>query len=80
MADGLNRTVHSRVAKTSDIEIHVSTLVTDSGNFTEIREFIKSLDQYGRGLTFPSSHATIEIITHGLVESIGDGSSLTVVP
>jgi hypothetical protein len=48
------RTVHSRTKKTSDIEIHVSTLATDSGEFTEIREFIVSLDQYGRGITFPT--------------------------
>lgn len=49
------RTVYSRTKKTSDIEIHVSTLTTDSGTYAEIREFIVSLDQYGRGITFPSA-------------------------
>ena len=57
MADDLNRTVHARTPKTSDIEIHVSTLETEQGLFTEIREYVKSLDQYGRGLTFPIEKA-----------------------
>jgi hypothetical protein len=78
MADGLNRTVHSRVEKTSDVEIHVATLVTDSGRFTEIREYIKSLDQYGRGITFPQAYSTTETIMRGLADS--DGSTLTVQP
>lgn len=52
--DNLERTVHTRVPKTSDIEIHVSTLNTPQGAFTEIREYVKSLDQYGRGVTFPA--------------------------
>jgi hypothetical protein len=69
MADGLNRTVHSRVAKTSDIEIHVSTLVTDNGTFTEVREYVKSLDQYGRGLTFPATDAILLALELGLAES-----------
>jgi hypothetical protein len=72
MADGLNRTVHSRVAKTSDIEIHVSTLVTDSGTYTEIREYIKSLDQYGRGLTFPATQE----ITQGLLDGLEVATAL----
>lgn len=50
----VERTIHSRTPKTSDIEIHVSTLTTEGGLvFTEIREYIVSLDQYGRGITFP---------------------------
>lgn len=48
------RIVHTRVPKTSDIEIHVSTLETAHGEFTDIREFVVSLEQYGRGITFPA--------------------------
>ena len=49
----INRTVHATVPKTDDIEIHVCTLETENGPFTDIREFIVSLQQYGRGITFP---------------------------
>ena len=69
MADGLNRTVHSRVEKTSDIEIHVSTLVTDNGTFTEIREYVVSLDRYGRGLTFPATQRILDSVLSGLEDA-----------
>lgn len=49
------RTVHKTVPKTSDIEIHVSSLSTEYGEFVEIREYVVSLEQYGRGITFPAS-------------------------
>lgn len=50
----IKRTVHSRVPKTDDVEIHVSTLDTEHGQYTDIREFVVSLEQYGRGITFPA--------------------------
>lgn len=50
----IKRTVHSTVPKTDDIEIHVSTLDTENGQYTDIREFVVSLEQYGRGITFPA--------------------------
>lgn len=50
----ITRTVHTKVPKTTDIEIHVSTLETEAGNYTDIREYVVSLDQYGRGITFPA--------------------------
>lgn len=51
----IERTVLHRTVKTHDIEIHVSTLRTPLGEFTDIREYVVSLDQYGRGITFPAS-------------------------
>lgn len=55
--DVLTRTVHVRVSKTSDIEIHVSQIDTAWGQYTDIREYVVSLEQYGRGVTFPSNLA-----------------------
>jgi len=60
----IQRTVHARVSKTDDIEIHVSTLETETGQYADIREFIISLQQYGRGITFPARFT--ETITRGL--------------
>lgn len=49
------RTVHTVTPKTSDIEVHVSTLEVESGDkYTDIREYVVSLGQYGRGITFPA--------------------------
>lgn len=48
------RTVHTSVPKAADVEIHVSEIDSgEHGNYVEIREYIPSIEQYGRGLTFP---------------------------
>lgn len=47
------RSVLRRLTKASDIEIHVSIMSTDYGVYYDVREYIVSLDQYGRGITFP---------------------------
>lgn len=51
------RTVHKTVPKTSDIEIHISTLATEFGDFVDVREYVVSLEQYGRGITIPAKIA-----------------------
>lgn len=53
--ENYDRTVLRRVPKTYDIEIHFSRLTTSEGDqYTDIREYVLSLDRYGRGITFPS--------------------------
>ncbi|MER5754274.1 hypothetical protein [Streptomyces sp. NPDC002088] len=48
------RTVHARVPYVHDKEIVVSTVQSPSdGLFVDLREYIPSLDAFGRGLTFP---------------------------
>lgn len=50
----IERTVHARVPYVSDKEMHVSTVQSpEDGLFVDMREFIPSLDAYGRGVTFP---------------------------
>lgn len=57
------RTVSATINKARDVEIHVSNIAVDTyGVFTEIREFIPSLNQYGRGVTFPAE-LTEEVIS-----------------
>lgn len=66
MAD---RTVHSRTLKTDDIEIHVSTVITDEGPFTDIREYVVSLEQYGRGVTFPA-RLNVQVFNDEVIQSV----------
>lgn len=40
--------------KAADIQYHVSVISTDHGKFLDFREYVKSLDEYGRGMTFPA--------------------------
>lgn len=65
----MQREVHSRVRKTDDVEIHVSTVSSDSGTFADIREYIVSLEQYGRGVTFAPDLR--ESVLDGLFRSQG---------
>jgi hypothetical protein len=53
MAMQLLRTVVGRIPKFDDVEIHVSEVVSHDRRFAEFREYIPSLDAYGKGLTFP---------------------------
>jgi len=49
--DAAKRTVVSQISKTSDIEVRLSYLETAAGTFVDIREYVVSLDRYGRGVT-----------------------------
>jgi hypothetical protein len=52
LAEG--RKVHARVPHVYDKEVHVSTVQSpQDGLFIDLREYIPSLDVYGRGLTLP---------------------------
>lgn len=62
------RVVHQRIPQVYDRELHVSTLFTPYGSFTDIREYVVSLDQYGRGVTFQPQH--IETVRAGLLASL----------
>lgn len=51
----MDREVLSRAVKTQDLEVHVSTVRTEHGVFTDIREYVPSLEAYGRGVIFPAA-------------------------
>lgn len=50
MAD-LERNVIARFPKFDDLEVHVSEITFDGQTFIEVREYIPSLDRYGKGNT-----------------------------
>ena len=64
--DNVERTIHTRTPTRPDVEIHVSALSTDFGEYTDIREYVVSLDQYGRGITFPAA------LTAPVLEGLAD--------
>ena len=66
------RIVHSRAVKTDDIEVHTSTLETEFGPYVEIREYVVSLEQYGRGITFPAE--LTQVVQAGLGDAPGGAS------
>lgn len=48
------RVVHARVPYVTDKEVHVSTVQSpQDGKFVDVREYIPSLEEYGRGITVP---------------------------
>lgn len=52
LAEG--RKVHARIPYVHDKEVHVSTVQSpQDGLFLDCREYIPSLEAYGRGLTLP---------------------------
>lgn len=62
-----SRRVLTRVPKTSDVEVHVSEIdVGELGLYVDIREYIKSLEQYGRGITIPWDATNLEEIEQAL--------------
>lgn len=63
----IERNVITVVSKDTDLEMHVSTLHTDRGKFIDVREFVPSLAQYGRGVTYPERFN--EDVLNGLTEA-----------
>ena len=47
------RTVTATEKINEDKFLHVSRLETEQGDYIDIREYIPSLDHYGRGITVP---------------------------
>lgn len=47
------RKIYKRIPSRPDVEIHVFRRTVDGVDFFDVREFIVSLEQYGRGITFP---------------------------
>lgn len=64
----LRRKVHKKIEVAPDLEIHVSTLTVAGVKLREIRNYIPSTGEYGRGITAPAGLPANEIIT-GLIEA-----------
>jgi hypothetical protein len=47
------RKVLDKFERREDLEIHVSQVTADGMHYAEIREYLPSLDTYGRGILIP---------------------------
>lgn len=65
MPPAMKRKVHTKTPIADDMEVHTSTVRAAGEVFLEIRQYIPSLKQYGRGVTLPSTHEVIMDITAG---------------
>ncbi len=52
-----DREVIASLSRRPDIDIHVSTVKVLGESYVDVREFIVSLGQYGRGIILPLSSA-----------------------
>lgn len=68
----LRRKVHTKTQIADDLELHVSTLRVAGQTLLEIRQFIPSLKQYGRGVTVPFSAKVVEGIVIGIDKHVDD--------
>lgn len=68
-----SRKVIDRATVAEDLELHVTKLVHQGQSFIEIRNFIPSLGEYGRGVTFPAKHG--ERIIDGVAEAVDSCST-----
>lgn len=65
-AKKMRRKVAKRVEIAPDLELHVSHLTVAGQRLVEIRNFIPSTKEYGRGVTAPIRHC------NGIVEGVID--------
>lgn len=64
------RKVLARVTKADDLEVHTSKAVMDGVAVLDIREYVPSLDQYGRGTTLPWSPQTLKVMRGALLRDV----------
>lgn len=77
MSMQIERTVASRISKFDDVEVHVSKVVAQGQTYVEIREFVPSLGQYGKGVTLPMSlldtlSSGLEMVSALVYQGVGD--------
>lgn len=54
----IKRSVHTRIKKADDLELHVSLISVpkmSEEDFVEVRDFVPSRKTYGRGVVVPSA-------------------------
>lgn len=69
--DPYDRNVHLVIPRRHDLEIHVSTIIVDEKEYADVREFVPSLQQYGRGILIPARSvgevvSGLQEVQHGL--------------
>ncbi|MHA7862062.1 hypothetical protein ACX1DX_11905 [Tessaracoccus sp. Y36] len=57
------------VRKAGDLESRVRTIEVDGVKVVEMRDFIPSLGEYGRGYWIPADRGTLTTIAHALLQA-----------
>lgn len=59
--------VLSTIRKTADLETHVRLVEVDGVSVLELRDYIPSLKEYGRGYWIPADGATVSQLAQALL-------------
>lgn len=65
MPPAMKRKVHTKTPVADDLEVHTSTVSAAGQKFFEVRQYIPSLKQYGRGVTMPHTSEMLFDIRQG---------------
>lgn len=63
--------VVAKLPKAPDLEIHVRKVDVDGIQVVEVRDYILSLKEYGRGYWVPANPATIDALIEALGQAKG---------
>lgn len=66
-------TVLATVRKASDLESRVRFVQVDGFKVVEIRDFIPSLGEYGRGYWIPADRVSLSVIAQALLQAAAEG-------
>lgn len=62
--------VVTAIPKVADLETHVRRIMVDGVEAVELRDYLVSLDEYGRGYWFPGDTASIQRVIDALVSVV----------
>lgn len=65
----INRTVLAKVTKSEDLEVHTCLAQIDGVTVLDIRDFIPSTGEYGRGTSQPWNTETRKLLTAALKQA-----------
>lgn len=68
--DPFERQVVATFARRFDLEIHVAKITVEELPYVDVREYVPSLGQYGRGILLPK-HMAVEI-SSAIAEAVSD--------
>lgn len=69
----INRVVLAKVQKAEDLEVHTCRAVIDGVTVLDIRDFIPSTGEYGRGTSLPWNTETRKVLIAALKQADSRG-------
>lgn len=72
----MRRKVHEKIEVAPDLEIHVTTVKAAGVTLYEVRNYVPSTKEYGRGITIPTGRPSADVVA-GLVRARAEESKGT---